>query len=92
MFSSLLRSILGLCVVVTTFACLFTNNLAALTWEWQNPLPQGNPLFNVWGSSGSDMFVVGDFGTILHSSNPDDVLFEDGFETGDTSRWSATVP
>ena len=25
-------------------------------WTWQNPLPQGNFLMNVWGSSGSDVF------------------------------------
>jgi hypothetical protein len=35
-------------------------------WTWQNPLPQGNPLWGVWGSSGSDVFAVGDWGTVLH--------------------------
>ena len=35
-------------------------------WEWQNPLPTGNPLHGVWGSSGSDVFAVGDYGTIVH--------------------------
>ncbi len=35
-------------------------------WEWQNPLPQGNDLNGVWGSSGSDVFAVGKSGTILH--------------------------
>ena len=28
-------------------------------WGWQNPLPQGNWLSRVWGSSASDVFVVG---------------------------------
>jgi hypothetical protein len=35
-------------------------------WEWQNPLPTGNSLEDVWGSSGSDVFAVGVGGTILH--------------------------
>jgi hypothetical protein len=35
-------------------------------WEWQNPLPQGNTLPGVWGSSGSDVFAVGQYGTLLH--------------------------
>jgi len=28
------------------------------SWKWQNPLPQGNALIGVWGSSGSDVFAV----------------------------------
>ncbi len=40
----------------------------AADWTWQNPLPQGNPLSGVWGSSGSNVFAVGDLGTILHSN------------------------
>ena len=39
---------------------------AQAVWEWQNPLPQGNPLLGIWGSSGSDVFAVGEGGTILH--------------------------
>ena len=35
-------------------------------WEWQNPLPQGNNLRDVWANSSSDVFTVGDFGTIVH--------------------------
>jgi len=35
-------------------------------WTWQNPLPQGNPLWGVWGSSGDDVFAVGGSGTIFH--------------------------
>jgi hypothetical protein len=35
-------------------------------WCWQNPLPQGNWLDGVWGSSPSDVFAVGSDGTILH--------------------------
>ena len=35
-------------------------------WTWQNPLVQGNALRRVWGTSPSDIFAVGDSGTILH--------------------------
>ena len=35
-------------------------------WTWQNPLPQGDTLFGVWGSSGSDVFAVGRHGQIFH--------------------------
>gem|GEM_PF-3081270 len=31
-------------------------------WAWQNPLPQGNRLLGVWGSSPSDVFAVGSAG------------------------------
>jgi hypothetical protein len=34
-------------------------------WYWQNPLPQGNGLKGVWGSSSTDVIAVGDYGTIL---------------------------
>src|SRR2546427_7409028 len=35
-------------------------------WCWSNPLPQGNPLRSVWGSASTDVWAVGDAGTILH--------------------------
>ena len=35
-------------------------------WIWQNPLPTGNDLNEVWGSGSSDVFAVGDYGTIVH--------------------------
>ena len=35
-------------------------------WTWQNPLPQGHNLRGLWGGSGTDVFAVGDGGTILH--------------------------
>ena len=40
---------------------------------WSAMLPSGttSKLFKVWGSSGSDVFAVGDKGTILHSSGYD---------------------
>ena len=35
-------------------------------WCWSNPLPQGNPLWSVWGSASTDVWAVGLGGTILH--------------------------
>ena len=35
-------------------------------WTWQNPHPQGHTLHGVWGSSGSDVYAVGLYGTILY--------------------------
>jgi hypothetical protein len=37
-----------------------------MNWDWINPLPQGNTLFGVWGSSSVDVYAVGAEGTILH--------------------------
>ena len=57
-------------VRVIIFAMIFFLFMVGLadggSWVWQNPLPQGNSLYGVWGSSGSDVFAVGDAGTILH--------------------------
>ncbi len=143
-------------------------SVQALEWNWESPLPQGNHIYGCWGTSGSNIFVVGDFGAIhhfngnrwskqttgtwytlhdvwgtgpsnvwavgnagliLHSDGggwtevfhssldltalwgnaPDDIyavgrqgavvrygetplIFNDGFETGNSSAWSASVP
>jgi len=37
-----------------------------MAWEWQNPLPTGNPLYAVWGSGPNDIFAAGCIGTIVH--------------------------
>lgn len=34
-------------------------------WCWQNPLPQGNPLFAIWGSRSNNVFAVGQGGIIF---------------------------
>src|SRR5262249_30998393 len=36
-------------------------------WRWADPLPQGNPLYGVWGSSATDVYAVGGGHTMLHS-------------------------
>ena len=53
-------------LVVFFLFFLSINQPAIAGWEWQNPLPQGNDLHAVWGNSETDIFAVGDYGTILH--------------------------
>ena len=48
-----------------SLSCLLGDVVEA-GWEWQNPLPQGNRLFSLWGSSANDVFAVGTAGTIIH--------------------------
>ena len=48
------------------FSCFFPFSVFSGEWAWQNPLPQGNDLNAVWGSSATDVFAVGNKGTILH--------------------------
>jgi hypothetical protein len=34
------------------------------SWCWENPLPQGNPLSDVWGADANNVWAVGASGTI----------------------------
>ncbi len=43
----------------------FTTCAPPPVWGWQNPLPQGNDLRGIWGSSATDVYAVGDRGTIV---------------------------
>lgn len=45
---------------------LLPASVANAEWEWQNPLPQGNDLFAVWGTSGSNVYAAGADGTLIH--------------------------
>ena len=50
-------------------ALLMMSNLTVAQWFWQNPLPQGNPLREIEIINGNILTSVGDFGTILNSSD-----------------------
>ncbi len=39
------------------------------SWQWVNPLPQGNILNSVWAVSQDTIFSVGDYGTVIKSTN-----------------------
>jgi hypothetical protein len=57
------RSVIAIIIFFLTFTLC---NSVEAAWEWQNPLPQGNILNNIWDSSGENIFSVGENGTILH--------------------------
>ncbi len=54
----------------TLLACsLFYAALFAQSWEWQNPLPQGNTLSDVTFVGENHGWAVGNLGTILYTSD-----------------------
>ncbi|MCU0485811.1 MAG: hypothetical protein MUC85_06825 [Anaerolineales bacterium] len=40
-------------------------------WIWENPLPQGNTLWGVWGAAGDEVYAVGAMGTVLRYNGAD---------------------
>ncbi len=63
----------GLIMGLVFFTC-GTNAFAVVACDWQlqynpDPDPNANQLRAAWGSSGSDVFAVGDIGTILHTTD-----------------------
>ncbi|MBI5021645.1 MAG: T9SS type A sorting domain-containing protein [Ignavibacteriales bacterium] len=54
---------------ILIFVSLFLSQPAYPQWEWQSPKPQGNTLFNVQFVDTSNGWAVGEFGTIIHTSN-----------------------
>ncbi|MCK4389834.1 MAG: chitobiase/beta-hexosaminidase C-terminal domain-containing protein [Desulfobacterales bacterium] len=59
-------------------------------WEWQNPLPQGNTLNGIWGSSGNKVFAVGDSGTILHYDGSHWSRMSSGTYAGLNAVWGSS--
>ena len=54
-------------VADTALVTVLAPNLGPVTtWEWKNPLPQGNPLQAVSGNADNNVYAVGLSGTILH--------------------------
>lgn len=59
--------IVALFMVVTNYPISSYANLhAGGDWYWQNPFIVGLDFFGIWGSSGSNVFAVGESGTIVH--------------------------
>lgn len=44
-------------------------NCAEAQWEWQNPLPQGNNLNDIFFTCADTGFAVGDFGTLMKTTD-----------------------
>ena len=38
-------------------------------WHWQNPMPQGNQLYDIWLFNDQDAVAVGEVGTIIKTTN-----------------------
>lgn len=56
--------------IVLVFAFLLTISFQLnAQWFWQNPLPQGNPLFSVKFINDNFGWAVGYYGTILRTTN-----------------------
>jgi hypothetical protein len=61
----------------------------ASEWTWQNPLPTGNNLYGVLGSSATDVLFVSNAGTILHY---DENLWDINMQSGDLSDvWGSSA-
>ena len=52
-------------------------------WQWQNPLPQGNELNDVWLFDTQTILAVGDFGTVIKTT--------DGGAYWDVSHYSGGI-
>jgi len=48
---------------------VFISNVNSQGWEWQNPSPQGNPLYSSWFFNPDYGFMVGDIGTIMKTTD-----------------------
>jgi len=60
-------------------------------WCWENPLPAGNALYAVSGSSSSDVWAVGDNGTILHYDGQTWSAVPSGVSERLTGVWAASA-
>ncbi|MBW1871022.1 MAG: hypothetical protein JRJ19_03105, partial [Deltaproteobacteria bacterium] len=58
-------------------------------WCWQNPLPTGNDLTDVWVSEEGEVFVVGACGTILHRGSESWLELVSVTEYGFSGVWGA---
>jgi hypothetical protein len=65
---------------------LFFCHLSIAQWEWQNPLPQGNVLNDVFFNDENTGWAVGNCGTILKSTDGG----EDWILLGPPTKWSLT--
>ena len=60
------NQILLLLIILVSAPGIFAQQTS---WQWVNPLPQGNILNGVWNISADTVIAVGDFGTVLKSTN-----------------------
>lgn len=61
-----MRILIGLALCLTLFLMTPWDAAIASDWEIQYPSREYNTLHDIWGSSGQDVFAVGEYGTIRH--------------------------
>ena len=64
-------AICAVIIFISIYNAYASNNLPEFTtptpsYEWKNPLPSGNEINDVWCSSSSNVYAVGDKGHIIH--------------------------
>ncbi len=64
-----MKALLRVLVLFFGITGIRTSSFADSGWFWQNPLPQGHRLFGVATSDPSTVIAVGDFGTILRTTD-----------------------
>ncbi|MDI6765847.1 MAG: YCF48-related protein [Bacteroidota bacterium] len=60
------RLLLYIVICGISASALYTQQTS---WQWVNPLPQGNILNSIWSINQDTVFCVGDYGTIMKSTN-----------------------
>ncbi|MDZ7344303.1 MAG: hypothetical protein ONA90_07290, partial [candidate division KSB1 bacterium] len=63
------RMLLLLIVYMIWLPLFLPNTLHAQGWQWQNPLPFGNPLFGIDFVDSLNGWFTGSAGTVLHTSD-----------------------
>jgi hypothetical protein len=63
----------------------------AAEWQWQNPLPQGDTLNDVWGSSATGFYAVGEGGTVLFYNGSSYSEMDTGVANTLSSIWADSL-
>jgi photosystem II stability/assembly factor-like uncharacterized protein len=83
----------GLGLAVAADSSIYSSSDDGVSWLPMTSPVQGTAVLNdVSILSPTLAFAVGSGGTVLKYTGPDSAVFADGFESGDTSAWTATVP
>ena len=76
------------CIIIIVYSFPATGGTAE--WTSKNPLSQRNCLFDVWSSSGSDVFAVGDSAAILHYDGNSWTVMTSGTTNNLKGVWGAS--
>jgi len=83
----------GLGLAVAADGSIYSSPDDGVSWVPMTSPVQGTAVLNdVSIVSPTLAFAVGSGGTVLKYTGPDSAVFADGFESGDTSAWTTTVP